>query len=65
MKKVVKLTEKDLTRIVKRAINEAEIPYVKLSEFVKTDQDGKFSVIDGDLCILDKEGYRTVKIITC
>lgn len=60
MKKVVKLTEKDLTRLIKRVINEGTPlqtinEKLKVSDYVKNNPNvkGNFEVLNGTLLLTE------------
>jgi len=69
MKKIVKLTERDLTRIVRRVMNEG-ITFIKEytpDEFVKyyADSKGSYSIKDGKLILIDPKNTSQENQITC
>ena len=73
MKKVVKLTESDLTNIIKRVINEGVVAGMSVDDFVKShtqsqnsgetpQTSGTWKIENGKLYITNKEGISTVNL---
>jgi hypothetical protein len=72
MKRTIRLTEKDLSRIVKRVVNEAQsgviitIPYDECTiENMKTNVDGgKWYIKDGELLLRSADNSKFCKVST-
>jgi len=59
MKKIVRLTESDLTRIVKRVINEGKI-YIDIDEYINTDGGIRIVETKGGKIKLQRKGDSVI-----